>query len=852
MGAHRGWRRLGRQVIAAIGASAVFASTAIAQIFSTPLATGDVNGDGYDDVVAAAAGLAREGGLGEVHVIDGRRGTELWRAVGRNGELCAGLGVAVITAGVEHPLVVVVGRIVSSRELVLDVHHGSNGRLERRFVLPPGSSEEWCCALAPLAARGEGHTDVLLAVGRGSFSGAAECCGRLSLLSLSDGSELAVIEGTGRYQLLGASLACGRFDERPGLDVVATEQDGYGRSLRWLSSPNLEWIGVTPAPRDGSSFGPSLATFGDWNADELDEIVVGTCTPPEYDDGTNGGEARVYGVTSVDPLHAFAVERIEDNKGPFVVALPNGPDSMPLIGLATPWENWSAGIVRIFDSAGVACLRRVEWSEVSDNYYGVGLAVARVPGRARPDLVTVGQTRKSGAGLSGVAIECLGGDGGLDRRWRYEFDARPAVGPAIAAAAEVASREEPCRFATRAFEAKSQANGALPPRPLVSLATGDVDGDGYDDVALAYAHAGGRHSGGALHVIDGKHGSRRWAVSGFAERAETLLGVTVVAASLDTPLVVTAVRENASRALRLELLDASSGTRRSSIRLPPCDEEWSCALSPLDDVDGDGVCELAVGRPWFDDVEPRAGRVSIVSLVEGCELASLDGNEADEGLGRVLAIGRFDRRDGLDVATTSHRAHSTLVRWLSSPELATVAEASKSMFDVEFATSLATLGDCDSDGLDELAVTARRSAEADLNDTCTDVFVLSPDSPEGASQFSPDSERVDWAHTAILCGVAPGERHLAVGEPGRSVIRGAWYVLDERFAVERQVLDRRRTTYPLALAAADIRRDPPSRLIVVGAALVRGLDHAVVDVECWGGPAWTTCLWSYELEAEAR
>jgi hypothetical protein len=396
--------------------------------------------------------------------------------------------------------------------------------------------------------------------------------------------------------------------------------------------------------------------------------------------------------------------------------------------------------------------------------------------------------------------------------------------------------------------------------PKVGLASGDVNGDGYDDVVVSDRFAGGGLGGGELHVVDGRSGALLWKRAGFAVRHTDLLGVSIVDEGVDRPVVIAGVRDRATCGLRIEVLRGGDGGELANHALPPTWEEFSCGLAPLDDVDGDGVIDLVVTRPWYSSRADREGRVSILSLVTGCESVAFDGASEGRLLGQALAVGRFDAVPGNDVAVcawsyeparipVSRRSVLTLSGITFTPISEQVPERSFVVFE----PSLVQYGDSNGDGLDELLVGALRTLDCEAGEFVAEGRVLSGSSSGALRLVSAPRANDDAVLVEALRGVEVGQRFVALGTPREFACgAGAWRVFDANGRVVRARSDSKRDYYPIAMIAVDIRRDPPSRLVVAGARLPDDVDHYLVDLECWGGPAWTTCLWRYELEPRGR
>jgi hypothetical protein len=385
----------------------------------------------------------------------------------------------------------------------------------------------------------------------------------------------------------------------------------------------------------------------------------------------------------------------------------------------------------------------------------------------------------------------------------------------------------------------------------VGVATGDVDRDGNDDVAVAWPHETGRNELGTVHVLDGATGAKRWSVSGTPDVRCVGLGVAIVDEDVDEPLVVIASRDLSSGQLDLDVHRAADGARASAIRLPATAEEWSCHIVPLGDVDGDGVSELAVGRPQFSRAAHYSGRISIVSLLDGCEVADLEGTRERERLGSNLARGRFDDDTRFDLVTLRDDG----VAWLSVPALRELGRLSAHGRGGNLGTSLVTLGDVNGDGKDEIAVGRRepngredwgtsRSGEARVH-AVGESEPLSSVRVEAIDDKGPILAAIHSRARLDAC--------IAFGSPWERGSSGIWRIFDSTSRVVAQQRSDTHDYYAVALAACRTSNGGPDRLIVISESQDCRVNYVrrCAGVQCWGGEAWDRMEWQYKLDPDA-
>lgn len=140
---------------------------------------------------------------------------------------------------------------------------------------------------------------------------------------------------------------------------------------------------------------------------------------------------------------------------------------------------------------------------------------------------------------------------------------------------------------------------------------------------------------------------------------------------------------------------------------------FGLALARIDDVDGDGVRDLAVGQPnGFNHVlQASTGLVKVFSPISGDQVGQVLGSQDGEGLGIEIAVpGDLDGDGRLDFAVAATQWNGQFansvgrISWLGSDlaPLPGFADATSSLLAARTGTGLVAVDDCNGDGLTDV------------------------------------------------------------------------------------------------------------------------------------------------------
>ena len=218
---------------------------------------------------------------------------------------------------------------------------------------------------------------------------------------------------------------------------------------------------------------------------------------------------------------------------------------------------------------------------------------------------------------------------------------------------------------------------------------GDVNGDGYGDCAVGAPHedAAG-YDAGAVRVLSGRDGSELWSRHGVTG------------------------------------------------------SQLGASLAALDDLDGDGVRDLAVGEPWvftgslFGSGLRRSGAVKVLSGADGSQLHEAEGETAGERFGAtVAAVGDVNQDGATDYAVGAPGLRLPFLLfgtvWTGRVSIRSGADGAQlthwiGSSDGRVGTAVAGPGDADGDGAPDLAYVATNSFDGTAELRVTRVFGWTP------------------------------------------------------------------------------------------------------------------------------
>lgn len=165
---------------------------------------------------------------------------------------------------------------------------------------------------------------------------------------------------------------------------------------------------------------------------------------------------------------------------------------------------------------------------------------------------------------------------------------------------------------------------------------GDLDGDGRNDLAIGAPTAivAGLYYG-QLHVVSATGAALYTLVGEFPDHQFGIMatGLDDIDGDGVPDLAVSAPGgeiETSPGGSEIQIISGATGSRMRLLTSSTDGEQFGRMLALLDDLDGDGFRDLAIGAPWANQ---RAGRVEVRSARTNGLLVELEGVEPDGWLG---------------------------------------------------------------------------------------------------------------------------------------------------------------------------------------------------------------------------
>jgi hypothetical protein len=764
-------------------------------VFGFSVATaGDVNGDGFSDVIVGAYSYDNgQTDEGRTFVYEGSAAglvvTPSWTA--ESDQASSSFGYSVATAGDVNGdgySDVIVGAWTyddgQSNEGRVFVYHGSATGLSATPAWTAESDQADAAFGFSVATagdvNGDGFADVI--VGAWGYDGALDHEGRAYVYQGS-ATGLATtpawtVDGGQVGAELGRSVSTAGDVNGDGFSDVLVgarlqEIGELDEGVAFAYHGSAAGLGTTPAwTEDGNQvsaqFGASVATAGDVNGDGYGDVIVGAHF---YDGGqSDEGRAFVYPGSaaglSTTPAWTAESDQASAEFGTSVATAGdvNGDGYADVIVGAYVYDNGQGNEGRAYVYTGSASgLGAVAvWTAESDQasaQFGVSVATAGdVDGDGYGDVIVGAHFYDNGQSNEGRAFVYHGSAAGLAVApgWTADGDQDfPDFGTSVATAGDVngdgysdvivGARKydngEPDEGRAFVYHGSAAGPGTAPAWTAEadqagagfgrSVATaGDVNGDGYDDVIVgAHEYDNGESNEGRAYVY---HGSATGLAATPAWTAESdhpgdNFGWSAATAGdvngdgFSDVIVGAPIHGIANLGLARVYhgsADGLLGTPAWSVESDQGGSQFGWSVATAGDVNGDGFSDVIVGAFWYNNGQAVEGRVFVYhGSIDGLAMtpawiAESDQVEARFGYsvataGDVNGDGYSDAIVGAIQYTNGQSSEGRAFLYLGSAAGLTTSPAWTAESDQElalFGSSVATAGDVNGDGFSDVIV----------------------------------------------------------------------------------------------------------------------------------------------------
>jgi hypothetical protein len=605
----------------------MFESNRIGALFgSSVAAAGDVNGDGYADVIVGAPAY-EQGQIGEGMAFvypgsaAGTAASFLWSAEGN--QVNAGFGGAVATAGDVNG--------DGFADVVVGASAFDNGEAnEGRASVYPGRT--FGVSSIPIWTSEADQPDALF-----GFSAATA----------------GDVDGDGFSDLI---VGAQQFSNPEGMEGRASVYRGSGDGL----APSAGW--TAEPDQAGAGFGGPVASAGDVNGDGHSDFLVAA---PQFDNGGQFDDGRVFAYlgSALAPVPSWTIEANQSSAfmgfttGAAGAGDVNGDGYGDVIVGAPFYDNGEADEGRVWIHAGSASglSAAVHWmNEVNEAnaHYGISVAGAGdVNGDGYGDVIVGAEQASNGEAQEGRAYVYHGSPAGLTLAWTGEPNlGGSSYGHSVASAGDVngdgysdvivgaerysgGQNQEGRAYvylgsaaglsATPAWTAES--NQALAQFGHTVASAGDVNGDGYSDVIVgADLYDNGQGNEGRAEIYLGSAAGLSPTAAWTVESNQIIAGVNMSVAGAGD------VNGDGFSDVVVGYPQFSNGQASEGIAYlylggpggPDTTPDWSAesnqasaffgtSVASAGDVNGDGFSEVLVGAISYDNGHTNEGRATL-------------------------------------------------------------------------------------------------------------------------------------------------------------------------------------------------------------------------------------------------
>ncbi|MFT7620162.1 MAG: hypothetical protein ACI97A_003819 [Planctomycetota bacterium] len=699
---------------------------------------GDVNADGFDDIVAGAYRDDMNGtSSGSAYVYSGFDGSILYSFHGDSAADFLGFSVSkagdVNNDGVPDILVGAYGDDNAGVDSgSARIYSGANGNI--LYTLnggAPGDAFGFSVSDAG-DTNNDGFADVIVGAPLADISGPSS--GSAFIISGANGISLGDFHGNSAGDEFGHSVSGAGDVNGDGFeDVIVgaylddTAGTNAGR-MDIFSVMSQSIIYAILGKKAGDQFGIAVSDAGDANGDGLADVLVGANQSDEY--GGNTGSAYLFGGHNGVELWKFIGDASGDRLGEALACVGDlTGDGLPeaIVGSHLHDTNGAqSGRIHIESNLDNPYAYQFE-GDLADDYLGGSVSSAGdVNGDGFDDVIVGAIGADPNGSTSGLARVYSGIDGSTLYTFHGDlFNSR--LGNSVAGGGDlngdgfddllvsVGVNTGPSGYmpAVRVFSGidGSKLYDYFPTtvcvfiNALVVGNAGDVNGDGFDDILVSNPFDCATFSdSGIVQVVSGVNGTLLYSYSGTVQYQREGISLDTIG-DVDgdgCSEFIIGTEKNFAR-----VYNGIDGTLRYSIAGGYIADNFGFSVSGVGDFNGDQIPDFAIGAPEKDTILANAGSVTVYSGTDASVLFHLEGRDAFEGLGQDVRRAGDVNGDGYgDLLVSSDRQAGKTVQVYLGPDGKVGSTYRGGEAAENFASSIDSAGDINGDGYDDIIIGA--------------------------------------------------------------------------------------------------------------------------------------------------
>lgn len=572
---------------------------------------GDVNGDGFADLIVGAPGDDNNGAdSGSARVLSGFDGSVLYNFDGdaAGDELGAAVsgGSDINGDGVADLIVGIRGDDNNGADSgSVRVFSGADGNMLYNFDGDSAGDEFGFSVSNAFDVNGDGFADVL--VGASGDDNTGTDSGSARVLSGFDGSILYEFNGDSAGDFMGrACNGAGDVDNDGFADLIVgiPLDDNNGENsgtARVFSGADGSVLYNFTGDSAGDIFGRSV-NAGDVNGDGNSDLIVGA--PRNSNNGAQSGNVRVFSGANGTLLYSVNGDSAGDSFGRSTCGADVNGDHLADLVVGAPGDDDQGqdnGSVRVHSGADGSVIYNFLGDSAGDILGRSVIEVGDVNGDGNNDLIE-GAPLDDNNGADSGSVRVVSGAGGSVL---FNFDGDSAGDQFGAAVGDA----------------------------------GDINGDGFDDliVGAPFDDNNGADSGSA-RVISGANGSTLYTFDGDA--AGDRFGASVSGAGdvngdgFDDVMIGAPLADNnGTDSGSAQVFSGSDGSVLYYFDGDSAGDQFGSSVVGVGDVNADGTNDLIVGAPFDDNNGIDSGSAQVLSGANGTEIYNFDGNSAGDQFG---------------------------------------------------------------------------------------------------------------------------------------------------------------------------------------------------------------------------